>query len=563
MNNSVATVPLNLDKKVILNLIIASTAPWILILGIVWPYSTMLFPNSPIQLVLTNLTALDAGMILVEIIFTMILCIFLVSPIREGVKAQREGHFTPKLQEKMYARLVNMAISIFIAAIPFLTYSTITVLSKSQPGDLIFVLFINLFLDMAYYDLVLIIAMETFNKFLRHFPFNPKIRGWSMKRRMNFSTMLFNVSLSVAIALIGIRIGFVSSIDVGLATSQALILVSLLVIPNMIIIAIFNTNATVNPIINILNYWKQREEKGEAGFNIPNVSADEFGEITYRFGSVISSLSSILTQINGIVGQLSQTSEELASTSEEVSSSSENVAATQQQITKGAQNQAQMVVEAQKTIQQLNEGIKDVKKNAEAITQVVDLITSISNQTNLLALNAAIEAARAGEAGRGFSVVADHVRKLADESKMAVKRTQAMVDEITRVAETQGKLASQVVNAIDTIATVAEETSASTEEASAASEEQASSMEEVTATAQTLAELALKIQGLVGSSNLGEKTPLVSSNSNSIALPPEKIARSEKTPPITAKKKLVGYVDPEMLVEKPINVKDTKNSSSF
>jgi len=218
-------------------------------------------------------------------------------------------------------------------------------------------------------------------------------------------------------------------------------------------------------------------------------------------------LFDVLRKVQQVANQLSSSSEELASTSEEVSSSSENVAATQQQITKGAQSQAQMVVGAQKLIQQLGEGIKDVQKNAKDITQVVDLITSIANQTNLLALNAAIEAARAGEAGRGFTVVADQVRKLADESKQAVKRSEGMVGQILRVTEVQAKSAVEVVSAVDNIATVAEETSASTEEASAAAEEQASSMEEITSTSQALAELALNLKELVDQSGFGDKSP--------------------------------------------------------
>jgi methyl-accepting chemotaxis protein len=235
-------------------------------------------------------------------------------------------------------------------------------------------------------------------------------------------------------------------------------------------------------------------------------------------------LQGIIDTIQQSANELSSASEELASTSEEVSSSSENVAATQQQITKGAQSQAQMVVEAQKTIQQLSEGIKEVKKNAEAITQVVDLITSIANQTNLLALNAAIEAARAGEAGRGFSVVADQVRKLADESKAAVKRTEVMVSQILRVVEIQSDSSVKVVSAVDGIATVAEETSASTEEASAAAEEQASSMEEITSTAQSMAELSEKMRNQVVDDAIKAKKELTGKSKKS-----EKEVPSDKT----------------------------------
>ncbi len=250
-----------------------------------------------------------------------------------------------------------------------------------------------------------------------------------------------------------------------------------------------------------------------------------------------ASLAQLVTEIKDASQRLSASSEELASTSEEVSSSSENVAATQQQITKGAQSQAQMVVETQKTIQQLSEGIKEVKKNAEAITQVVDLITSIANQTNLLALNAAIEAARAGEAGRGFSVVADQVRKLADESKMAVQRTETMVSQILRVADTQADSAIRVVSAVDSIATVAEETSASTEEASAAAEEQASSMEEITSTAQTMAELA---------ENLARTISTFELSTTKVDVPKQSPVKQQKTLTNTSKKSKAREIPAEI-----------------
>ena len=252
----------------------------------------------------------------------------------------------------------------------------------------------------------------------------------------------------------------------------------------------FASTSMTKPISN-LGQMAQEIADGNLTANVSETTrTDEIGLLVNDFNRMKSNLSLLVGSMQESSERLSSASEELATSSEEVSSSSENVAATQQQITKGAQSQASMVVEAQKLIQNLSAGIKDIKHNADEIKSVVDLITSIANQTNLLALNAAIEAARAGEAGRGFTVVADQVRKLADESKQAVKRTVDMVSQIVRVSEVQEKSAVEVVNAVDSIATVAEETSASTEEASAAAEEQASSMEEITSTAQSLTELA-------------------------------------------------------------------------
>jgi methyl-accepting chemotaxis protein len=152
------------------------------------------------------------------------------------------------------------------------------------------------------------------------------------------------------------------------------------------------------------------------------------------------------------------------------------------------------VTDTQKKFTDLSQGIKTIKIKAETINQVSDLIRNIANQTNMLALNAAIEAARAGEAGRGFNVVADQVRKLAEESRKAVAETELMVKEIGSVTNQQELNAVEILKSIDSIASVAEETSASTEESAAAAEEQASSMEMISATAQQLLALAEQMQ---------------------------------------------------------------------
>ena len=72
----------------------------------------------------------------------------------------------------------------------------------------------------------------------------------------------------------------------------------------------------------------------------------------------------------------------------------------------------------------------ELEEKSKQIGQIVDAISNISGQTNLLALNAAIEAARAGEAGRGFSVVAEEVRKLAEQSQNAAKQITGLINEV-------------------------------------------------------------------------------------------------------------------------------------
>ncbi len=153
-------------------------------------------------------------------------------------------------------------------------------------------------------------------------------------------------------------------------------------------------------------------------------------------------------------------------------------------------------VSAMATIREMTDRLKEnmhtLKSSAGSISEVITMISDIADQTNLLALNAAIEAARAGEAGRGFAVVADEVRKLAEKTMMATKEVISTIDsiqkevnknveEIDRVVESVGKgnelsmkskevlqqivgLVISIAEQIRSIATAAEQQSASSEE---------------------------------------------------------------------------------------------------
>ena len=191
--------------------------------------------------------------------------------------------------------------------------------------------------------------------------------------------------------------------------------------------------------------------------------------------------------------------EEMTSTVREVAQNASSAADQTEGARQKARHGAEIVDEAVSAIAEVNshtgallKEMESLETHTEGIGRIMGVISDIADQTNLLALNAAIEAARAGDAGRGFAVVADEVRKLAEKTMQATKEvteaittiqavakgnmqemrdTASTVSKATEMANQSGVALSQIVeivasasNSVQSIATAAEQQSATSEE---------------------------------------------------------------------------------------------------